>query len=111
MYRRQEYQEIKKQFIYKVEQEYNLFKYFMLSKLPYEIYDACSIIYFYECIHEYFQYNENINKQFILKTYKQDKIISVLKDIYNSYEYLYFNTWCDIDEIINCYMQDNGINF
>lgn len=111
MYRRKEYEEKEIQFLYKIEQKHNIFKYSMLSKTPQEIYDACNEIYFYECMYEYFMYNENISKKFMSCVYNDKDIMQVLKHIYNKYEFLSFDKWCDIDEIINCYMQDNGIDF
>ena len=104
MRRRKEYSQIEKEFMDNIKMEYILFKSNMLLKSSREIYDSCSIIYFYECIYEYFQYNENVNNEFINLMHDRKNIIAELKDTYNEFEYLTVNTWDGIADIICCCM-------
>lgn len=100
-----DYLQIKQEFMYNIQSEYNLFKSTMLLKTPAEIYDSCNTIHFYECIYEYFQYNENIDREFIKHMYHRKNIISEIQRIYYKSEYLTIDTWEGIDEIIS-YMMD-----
>lgn len=100
-----DYLQIKQEFMYNIQSEYNLFKSTMLLKTPEEIYDNCNTIRFYECIYEYFQYNENIDGEFIKHMYHKKNIISAMQHIYYKNEYLTIDTWEGIDEVIS-YMMD-----
>ena len=106
MHKKKEYVYKKKEFMYNIESEYNLFKSNMLLKTPEEIYDSCNTIRFYECMYEYFQYNENINSQFISYMHCKKNTISELQHIYYKNEYLTVDTWDGIDDIINYCMMD-----
>lgn len=92
MCKRNESLHIKREFIVNIESEYSCFKSSILLKTPEEIYDSCNIIRFYECVHEYFQYNKNPDSQFINHMYYNKNIIAELKRIYDKYEYLMIDT-------------------
>ena len=93
-----------KEFMDSINKEYNAFKNSMLLKKPQEIYDSYGEIYFYECLYEYFQYNENIDSAFINIAHDTKNIIAKLKYIYESNEYLTIHTWNGINNIIDYYM-------
>lgn len=105
MHKNNEYRQKEKKFMDNIRNEYSIFKSSMLLKEPREIYNSCNLIYFYECMYEYFQYNENVNSRFINLIYDTKNIISELKYIYDKMEYLTINTWSGIDNVINCYME------
>lgn len=84
-----------------IETEYELFKYKMLSKSNIEIYDKCNVILFYHCIYEYFTYSQDLDKSYISVCLKYDEIIDTLYHIYTTYEYLRYERWEDIEEILN----------
>lgn len=77
----------------------------MLLKKPQEIYNSYGEIYFYECLYEYFQYNENTDIRFIDAVYGTKNIIAELKYVCERKEYLTVHTWSGIDDIIDCYMK------
>ena len=106
MHKKKEYVYKKKEFMYNIESEYNLFKSNMLLKTPEEIYDSYNTISFYECIDEDFQYNENRDSQFISHMHCKKNIISELQRIYYKNEYLTVDTWDGIDDMINFYMMN-----
>lgn len=84
----------------KVQQEHELFKYKMLALPAEEIYNNCNKIRFYECIYEYFQYAEDVEKRFVDACLKESNVIAVLWDLYIEYEYLKCDTWEGIEEIL-----------
>ena len=49
----------------RIETEHTIFKYRMLASPAAEVYENCNVIRFYECIYEFFQYAENIEKEYI----------------------------------------------
>lgn len=99
------YNKQEKQFINNINKEYNVFKNSILLKKPQEIYSSYGEIYFYECIYEYFQYNENIDSNFINIAYNTKNIIAKLKYLYESKDYLTIHTWSGIDDIIEYYIK------
>ena len=97
---------MQKEFMYNIESEYNLFKSNMLLKTPQEVYNSCNEIRFYECVYEYFQYNENVDSQFISHMHCNKNIISEMQRMYYKNEYLTVDNWDGIDDIINYCMID-----
>lgn len=93
------YQELR----YRMEQEYHLFKYKMLSRTELEIYERCTEIYFYECLHEYFLYQEDIDKEFLDKASEMTNIYQELWNLYQKYEHLEISTWEQIEGILKFY--------
>ena len=69
MHKEKDYNNHKRKFMDSINKEYHAFKNSMLLKKPQEIYDSYGEIYFYECMYEYFQYNENIDSRFINTAY------------------------------------------
>lgn len=104
MHMERDYNKQEKRFMDSINKEYNAFKSSMLLKEPQEIYDSYGEIYFYECLYEYFQYNENIDSAFINIAHDTKNIIAKLKYVYEGNEHLTVHTWNGIDNIINCYM-------
>ena len=110
--RRGEFSNTERQLRKQIETEYELFKYKMLSKSNIEIYDKCNVILFYHCIYEYFTYSQNLDKSYISVCLKYDEIIDTLYHIYTTYEYLRYERWEDIAEILNVLIriQENPIS-
>ena len=104
MHKEKDYNNRERKFMDSINKEYNAFKNSMLLKEPQEIYDSYGEIYFYECMYEYFQYNENTDSRFINIAYDTKNIIAKLKYIYESKEYFTINTWSGIDNIVDCYI-------
>ncbi|MCI9080471.1 MAG: hypothetical protein HFH68_16450 [Lachnospiraceae bacterium] len=105
MSKEKDYNNHKKEFMENINKEYHTFRKSMLLKNPQEIYESYGEIYFYECLYEYFQYNENIDGSFIDLVHDTKNIISKLEYIYEDNEYLTVYTWNGIDNIIDYYMQ------
>ena len=104
MHKEKDYNNREEKFMDSINKEYHAFKNSMLLKEPQEIYSSYGEIYFYECMYEYFQYNENIDSRFINTAYDVKNIIAKLKYIYESKEYFTVHTWSGIDNIIDCYV-------
>lgn len=102
--KRGEFSDTERQLRKQIETEYLLFKYQTLSKSNIEIYDNCNIIRFYHCIYEYFLYSENLDKTHISVCLKCDNIIASLYHLYLKYEYLSYDKWEDIKEILNVFI-------
>ena len=94
----------KKKLLKKIQQEYVIFKYKMLSGNRKEIYDSSNQIIFYECLHEYFLYYEEISESFIEVTKDMDNILERLYVLYLKYEHLQVYTWDNINELIMDYV-------
>ena len=101
--RRSGHSERENEMLRKIETEYSLFRYKMLSDSTQEVYDSCRKICFYECINEYFQYSREISADFVNATRQSDKILAELWQIYLKYEYLGMDTWEEIEDILNTY--------
>lgn len=101
--KRREQPEKEKRMLEKAGAEYSAFQCRMLSRPAGEIYDACKKICFFECIHEYFQYNREISREFLDAAVQGGSILEGLWDTYQKYEYLGANTWEQIDEILDKY--------
>lgn len=86
--RRKDHSEKEKELLKKVGMEYELFRCRMLLCPAWEVYNSCRVICFYECLYEYFQYSEKINRDFINASYEKDWVLAQLWDIYLENEYL-----------------------
>lgn len=106
MHKEKNYNNHEKEFMDSINREYNDFKNSMLLKEPYEIYDSYGEIYFYECMYDYFQYNENTDSGFINIACNTKNIIAKLKYVYESKDCLTIHTWSGISNIIDYYMID-----
>ena len=102
-YKRKDCKDSYQDLMYRMEQEYHLFKYEMLSKTRKEIYERCTEIYFYECLHEYFLYQEDINEEFLEKASKRTSIYRKLWNLYQKYEHLEVGTWEQIEGMLKFY--------
>lgn len=85
----------------KVEAEHALFRYRMLASGVKEVYDNCIQISFYECIYEYFTYFDNFTDEMIAGCLMEDHVINALWEVYVKYEYLRYDTWEKISDLIN----------
>ena len=81
-----------RELVKRIENEFLLFKYKMLSKSNIEIYDSCNIIRFYESIYEYFIYTEDLNKKYLNVCLTYENVISELYELYLKYESLECST-------------------
>ena len=101
--KRCEHSEKEKSLQRKIRNEHALFKYQMLSNPVRTVYDSCNKIRFYECMMEYFQYKEAINKEFINSSQNSVYPLAELYEIYLKYEYLHVDTWKGIEEILDVF--------
>lgn len=102
-------EQTKKIFMNVINKEYSIFKYRMLANCPRAIYDSCNIIRFYECVREYFLYNENMDLRIIDVMYGEDNIISLLYHYYMQHEECGVGTWEEIDEMIDMYINNKAV--
>lgn len=109
-YKRGDSPKLQKQVLQYAEQEYKLFKYRMLSNPPKKVYDRCVKIRFYECLHEYFQYKDMTDGNFLEKIANEETVYSTLWETYLKYEYLGVETWEDIEELLQVYISEGQIN-
>lgn len=99
--RRNEFSQKERELMKRVENEFQLFKYKMLSKSNIEIYDSCNVIRFYHCIYEYFMYAEDLKDEHLYGCLRHDNVIAALYELYLKYEYLRCDRWEDIEDILN----------
>lgn len=97
-------QKDKEELMKKVQTEYTIFKYKMLSDGRKEIYDACAKIFYYECMHEYFEYNEEIPEKFVDAMADTENIMERLYVLYLKNEHLQVDTWKAIEELLEAYI-------
>ena len=90
----------------KIRNEHALFKYQMLSNPVRTVYDSCNKIRFYECMMEYFQYKENISREFINSSENSVYPLAELYEIYLKHEYLDVATWKGIEEVLNVFVAE-----
>lgn len=90
----------------KIKKEYEYFKYKMLSNCCRVIYDSCNIIRFYECINEYFQYNEEIDSSIMDVLSEHEDILGSLYDFYLKHEELDVGTWKEVEELLDIYVSE-----
>lgn len=90
-----------------VENEFELFKYKTLSTTRQEIFDRCNEIRFYCCIWEYFEYAEDISQEHINACIKcGDNVIATLYQLYMDIEYLRYERWENIIELLEVLVRD-----
>lgn len=88
----------------KIKKEHSKFKYRMLSSCNHNIYDSCNMIRFYECIYEYFKYNDAIDETYIRALIGRTNIIDSLYDYYLNHEYVDVTTFEAIDNLLELYI-------
>lgn len=97
--------EIKQLVRYELEREYCDFKVCMLKKSASDVYESCNTVRFYECLHEYFCYNEHIPMSFYKKAvkliYRDYSIMNILFELYIKYEELSLDSWTCISGLID----------
>ena len=91
-----------------IQNEYLIYKYKKLSECRKNIYESCSEILFYECLHEYFLYHQGISKRFLELVQDIDDILANLYRLYLKYEELSIITWAGIEELLEMYISDNA---
>jgi len=91
-----------------MEQEYSLFKFEMLSRTAREIYESCAKIYFYECLHEYFVYQEDVNPEFLREVSGRTGMYQELWELYQTYEHLEVGTWEQIESMLKFYQHQHN---
>ncbi|MBR0148674.1 MAG: hypothetical protein IJM23_05690 [Lachnospiraceae bacterium] len=88
-----------------VDKEYSLFKKSVLKAGKKDIYNACDKIKFWENVYEYFQYNTaKLDKNTLCATSGLESLIAELWNLYLNYEPLKVNTWEDIDELVQTFV-------
>lgn len=108
-YKRKDSKDSEQILMERMEQEYQLFRYKMLSRTVKEVYEDCAKIHFYECLHEYFLYQENIQEEFLEKAAKRKGIYQELWNLYLKYEHLEVSTWEQIEGMLKFYCyQEKG---
>lgn len=106
MHKRLEASTRKKEILKRIELEHDLFRYRILSGNNQSIYDACIQIRFYECMYEYFYYNEDIAEEYIKLLCGNDWILETLYRVYIKHEFLEVGTWKDISELLAVYQAE-----
>lgn len=91
-----------------IQNEYLIYKYKKLSECRKNIYESCSEILFYECLHEYFLYHQGTSKRFLELVQDIDDILANLYRLYLKYEELSIITWAGIEELLEMYISDNA---
>ncbi len=91
-----------------IQNEYLTYKYKKLSECRKNIYESCSEILFYECLHEYFLYYHGISNRFLKSVQGIDGILANLYRLYLKYEELSIITWAGIEELLEMYISDNA---
>lgn len=100
--KRGEFPEGEVKLVKSVEQEFELFKYKMLSRSRQEIFDSCNEIRFYTCAYEYWIYAEDISSEHIRACLNcLGAVIASMYNVYMEIEYLRCGRWEDIEEILN----------
>lgn len=90
----------------RIETEHTIFKYRMLASTAAEVYENCNMIRFYECIYEFFQYAESIEKEYINACLRYENVIGTLYQLYMKYEYLRYSRWEDIEEMLSALVEE-----
>lgn len=103
--RRHEHPQKEEEMLHKIDREYTLFKYKMLAGSAHEVYEACTQIRFYECMHEYFLYKEKIDPEFVQATEEREDILQGLWEIYLKYEYMKIDEWSELEELLKKYVE------
>lgn len=87
----------------KTGEEYRIFRYKMLSQKPRRIYKHFRKIYFYESLHEYLSYQEQMDDGFIRAAYGRENLLAALWKLYRKCEYFSVMTWDGIEELLQEY--------
>lgn len=87
--------------------EHEAFKRSMLSLPKEKLYDACSRIGFYECLHEYFQYSSWIHPEYVQIFQECGRPIALLWEFYLQREELRADTWEGIEEMLRLLAQEH----
>lgn len=100
----------KKKAVYEaLSHEHGFFKNRILSGSKKSIYNSCGEIVFYESVYEYFKYNEDIEGRIWTVLYNEvrngNSITDELYRIYLKNEHLQVNTWDDIRELVEVYIE------
>ena len=103
-YRRKDYVECCQKLRSDIEMEYKLFKLRVLSGNNKSIYRQCRKIVFYETMHEYFQYCEELNREFIDSCCMDSMLLAKLWDLYRKKQYVHIDTWAEIEKFLNVYL-------
>lgn len=104
--KRGQFSEKEIQLIRRVEDEFTLFRYKMLSKSRKKIFKRCDKIRFYCCIYEYLIYADDIDQEHIGACLRYEKPIAKLYKIYQRYEYLQYGRWEEIEELLNVLVRE-----
>ena len=65
-----------------------------------EAWNACGKIHFYNCIKEYFELNDQISQAYLELVLKEPMPVQMLWEIYLRQDYLRYQTWDEIDELL-----------
>lgn len=84
----------------KIKEEFEKFKYRMLSKSRKKIFAGSGKINFYSCIYEYFMYAEDIETAHLKACLKCPDVTGKLYRIYLKYEYLNYHRMAEIEELL-----------
>lgn len=96
---------IDRAYIKNVSEEYWKYRKQTLELSPEQIWDGCLRIRFYSCMYEYFLYNEKISETAAEKLATDSSILAGCWELYLKYEELSVESWTDIDELIERYLQ------
>lgn len=91
----------------KIEEEFERFKYRMLSRSRKKIFKSSRKISFYSCIYEYFMYAEDIEASHMAVCLQCPDVIAHLYRIYMKYEYLRYSRWQDIEELQDVFVREH----
>lgn len=80
--------------------EYEDFKKQLLQQPADMLWDSCHEILFYTSVREYFQEKEDIRKHYVKRLLCEQKPIHAMWKVYLKYEDLVFQTWEEIDGIL-----------
>lgn len=104
--KRGQFSEKETRLIRRVEDEFTLFRYKMLSKSRKKIFKKCDEIKFYSCIYEYFMYADDIDQEHIETCLRYERPIAELYRVYQRYEYLQYGRWEEIEELLNVLVRE-----
>lgn len=100
---------VRKKAVHNIKKEHLLFKYNMLSSYNRIIYDNCNKIHFYECLFEYFMYNDNPITEFINYAAYNEDVLATLFEYYLNNESCNVDTWEAIEDMWNTYSYTSKI--
>lgn len=94
----------------RIKQEHDKFHNHILRLEKEEIMNRCCKIRFYDCIKEYFQYNNSISDEVFVFLMPQTDIIHTLWELYLKYEQFDCSTWEQIDELLEHWINSSTVN-